>query len=67
MVSLYAFDRNFLYLSFDNDTQVIMSFGNDIRVFMYMNFVLMDLFNEWVYSFYNGGYLSSEDLRVLAF
>ena len=67
MVSLYAFDRDFLYLSFDNDTHVIMSFGNDIRVFMYMNFVLMDLFNEWVYSFYNGGYLSSEDLRVLAF
>ena len=66
-MSLYAFDRDFLYLSFDSDTLVIMSFGNDIRVFMYMNFVLMDLFNEWVYNFYNGGYLSSEDLRVLAF
>ena len=65
-MSLYAFDRDFLYLSFDSDTLVIMSFGNDILVFMCMGFVLMDLFNEWVYNFYNGGYLS-EDLRVLAF
>ena len=66
-MGLYAFARGFLYLSFDNDTHVIMSFGNDIRVFMYMNFVLMDLFNEWVYNYNNGDYLSSEDLRVLAF
>ena len=32
-----------------------------------MGFVLVDLFDEWVYDFYNGDYLSGEDLRVLAF
>ena len=66
-MSLYAFAREFLYLSFDNDTHVIMSFGSDIHVFMCMSFVSVDLFDEWVYSYFNGGYLSSEDLRVLAF
>ena len=40
-----------------------MSFGSDIHVFI----CLVDLFDEWVYSFYNGGYLSGEDLGVLAF
>ena len=44
-----------------------MSFGNDINVFLCMGFVLVDLFDEWVYCFYNGGYLSGEDLGVLAF
>ena len=34
-----------------------MSFGSDIHVFICMDFVL-ELFDEWVYSFYNGGYLS---------
>ena len=27
-----------------------------------MDFVLVDLFDEWVYDFYNGDYLSGEDL-----
>ena len=44
-----------------------MSFGSDIHVFNYMGLVSVELFNEWVCSFYNGGYLSGEDLRVLAF
>ena len=44
-----------------------MSFGSDIYVFIYIGFVLVELFDEWFYSFYNGGYLSGEDLRVLAF
>ena len=44
-----------------------MSFGSDIYVFICMGFVLIDLFDEWVYSFYNGGYLSGEDLGVLVF
>ena len=44
-----------------------MSVGSDIHVFICMDFVLMELFDEWVYSFYNGGYLSGEDLWVLAF
>ena len=29
--------------------------------------VLVDVFDVWVYSFYNGGYLSGENLGVLAF
>ena len=44
-----------------------MSFGSDIRVFLCMGFVLVELFDKWVYSFYNGDYLSGEDLGVLAF
>ena len=44
-----------------------MSFGCDIHVFICMGFVLVDLFDEWVYDFYNGGYLNGEDLRVLTF
>ena len=32
-----------------------------------MGFEVVELFYEWVYSFYNGGYLSGEDLGVLAF
>ena len=44
-----------------------MSFGSDIHVFVCMSFVLVNLFDEWVYSFYNGGYLNGKDLRVLAF
>ena len=42
-----------------------MSFASNIHVFM--GFVLVELFDEWVYSFYNGGYISGENLRVLAF
>ena len=42
-----------------------MSFGSNIHVFM--GFVLVELFDEWVYSFYNGSCLSSEDFGVLAF
>ena len=46
-----------------------MSFGSDILVFIYiyMGFVLVELFDEWVYSFYNGGYIIGEDLGVLVF
>ena len=44
-----------------------ISFGSDIHVFICMGFVLIDLFDEWIYSFYNGSYLSGEDLGVLAF
>ena len=44
-----------------------MSFGSDIHVFIYMGFILVELFDEWVYSFFNGGYLTSEDLGVWAF
>ena len=44
-----------------------MSFESDIYVFICMGFVLVDLFDEWVCNFYHDGYLSGEDLRVLAF
>ena len=44
-----------------------MSFRSDIHLFICMGFVLVELFDEWVYSFYNGGYISGENLRVLAF
>ena len=44
-----------------------MSFGSDIHVFIYMGLVFVELFNEWVYNFYNGGYLSGENLGILAF
>ena len=33
-----------------------MRFGSDIHVFICMGFVLVELFDEWVYSFYIGGY-----------
>jgi len=39
-----------------------MSFESDIHVFICMDFVLVKLFDEWVYNFYNGGYLSGKDL-----
>ena len=35
--------------------------------FICMGFVMVDLFDKRVYSFYNGGSLSGEDLGVLAF
>ena len=44
-----------------------MGFESDIHVFICMDFVLVDLFDEGVYSFYNGGYLNGEDFGVLAF
>ena len=44
-----------------------MSFGSDIHVFICMGFVLVELFDEWIYSFYNGGYQSDEDLGVWLF
>ena len=44
-----------------------MSFGSEIHVFICMGFVLVELFDEWFYSFYNYGYLNGEDLGVLAF
>ena len=33
-----------------------MSFGSDIHVFICMGFILGELFDEWVYGFYNGCY-----------
>ena len=44
-----------------------MSFESDIHVFICIGFVLVDLFDEWIYSFYNGDYLSGEDFGVLTF
>ena len=44
-----------------------LGFGSNIHLFICMGFVLVKLFDDWVYSFYNGGYLSGEDLGVLAF
>ena len=41
-----------------------MSFENDIYVFICMGFVLVGLFDEWVYSFYNGSYLSDEVMML---
>ena len=38
-----------------------MSFGSDIHVFI----CLVDLFDEWVYSFYNGGYLRFVVVKIL--
>ena len=32
-----------------------------------MGFVLVDIFDEWVYDFYNGDYLSGEYLGVFGF
>ena len=37
-----------------------MSFESDIHVFICMGFVLVKLFDEWVYNFYNSGYLSGK-------
>ena len=34
-----------------------MSFGSDIHVFICIGFALVESFDEWVYDFYNGGYL----------
>ena len=66
-MGLYAFARGFLYLALIMISMWFMSIGSDIYVFICMGFVLVNLFDEWVYNFYNGGYLSSEDLGVLAF
>ena len=44
-----------------------MSFGSNIHVFICVSFVLVDLFDKWVYSFYNGGYLSGGNLGVLSY
>ena len=44
-----------------------LSIGSDIYVFICMGFVLVELFDVWVYSFYNGGYLSGANLGVLSY
>ena len=44
-----------------------MSFESDIHVLICIGFVLVDLFDEWFYDFYNGDYLSGEDLGVFGF
>ena len=67
LLKFYLFIYFFYYINFDNDTMWFMSFGSDIHVFICMGFVLIELFDEWVYSFYNGGYLSGEDFGVLTF
>ena len=33
---------------------------------LYVSVVLVELFDEWVYDFYNGDYLSGEDFGILA-
>ena len=43
-----------------------VSIKSDIYVFLCMDFVLVDLFDEWVYSSYNCGYLNGENLGDLA-
>ena len=45
-MGFYTFARDSLYLSFWSDN----------LVFMYIGFDLVDLFDEWVCGFYNGGY-----------
>ena len=47
-----------------------MSFGSDIYVFICMGFVLVELFDEWVYGCVNGCYLMFiyvENLGVLSY
>ena len=44
-----------------------MNLGSDIHGFICMGIVLVDLFDEWVYFFYNGGYLSGENLGCFGF
>ena len=44
-----------------------MSFVTDIYVFICMGFVLVDLFDEWVCSFYHDDYLSGEVLGFWLF
>ena len=65
-MGLYAFARGFLYLNFDNDTHVIYEIWKWYScVYMY-GFCVSGII-WWVgYSFYIGGYLSCEDLGVLA-
>ena len=45
-MGFYTFARGYLYLGFWSDN----------LVFMYMGFDFVDLFDEWVYDFTNGGY-----------
>ena len=44
-----------------------ISFGSDIYVFICMGFVLVDLFDEWVYGFYIGGYLRYVMVKIWGF
>ena len=44
-----------------------MSPEHDIHVRKCMNFVLVKLFDEWVYNFFNDSYQSGEDLIVFVF
>ena len=44
-----------------------MSPEHDIHVLKCMDFVLVKLFDEWVYNFFNDSYLSGEDLIVFVF
>ena len=44
-----------------------MSLKNDIYVFICMGFVMVKLFDKWDYNFFNGSYLSGEDLEVFDF
>ena len=46
------------------------SFGSDILVIMFMGFVLVDLFGEWLWILYNDSHLRfihGNELGVLAF
>ena len=49
LVSFIFCLRLYFYLSLNNDTYVIMSIESDIYVFICMSFVLVELFDEWVY------------------
>ena len=66
-MGFYAFVCGYFYLSFENETHVIYELWKWYLCVYVYGFVLVDLFDEWVCSFYNGGYLSGEDLWVLAF
>ena len=44
-----------------------MSLENDIQLIICMSFVLVKLFDEWVYNFFNDSYQSGEDLIVFVF
>ena len=48
----YTFAWGYFYLSFNDDTMWFMSIRSDIYLFVYMGFVLVELFDEWVYGLY---------------
>ena len=65
-MGLYAIVWGYVYLSFNNNTYVIYLEVIFMCFYVWV-LVLVDVFDVWVYSFYNGGYLSGENFGVLAF